>query len=107
MGFSIIWLSNHLTFERTWSRSLQKPTVLIKLDISVYFYYKWVDTSADRLLDPEGIIVPVVTVSALVWFITCRHIFFYWGLMSYLRYLCLFVFNGGQHILCFCFVFTK
>ena len=26
------------------------------------------------------------------------------GLMSYLRYLCLFVYSGVQHILCFCFV---
>ena len=31
--------------------------------------YHWVDTSAGGLFVPEGIIRPVVTVSALTWFI--------------------------------------
>ena len=29
------------------------------------------------------------------------------GIMSYLRYLCLFAHSGVQHILCFCFVFLR
>ena len=29
------------------------------------------------------------------------------GLMSYLRYLCLFVYSGVQHILCCVFVFLR
>jgi hypothetical protein len=33
------------------------------------YYYHWVDTSNVGLLVPEGIIRPVVSVSALTWFI--------------------------------------
>jgi len=29
------------------------------------------------------------------------------GLMSYLRYLCLFAYSGVQDILCFCFAFLR
>ena len=34
-----------------------------------YNYYHWIDTSAGGLLIPEGIIRPVVSASALAWFI--------------------------------------
>jgi hypothetical protein len=39
-----------------------------------FYYYHWVDTSAGELLVPDGIIRPVVSVSALAWFI--RHIYY-------------------------------
>jgi hypothetical protein len=39
-----------------------------------FYYYHWVDTSADGLLVPEGIIHPVVSASALTWFI--RYIYY-------------------------------
>jgi hypothetical protein len=45
--------------------------------ISTFYYYHWVDTSAGELLVPEGIIRPVVSASALTWFI--RYIY-YWNL---------------------------
>ena len=32
-----------------------------------FYYYHWVDASADGLLVPEGIIRPIVSVSALTW----------------------------------------
>ena len=35
-----------------------------------FYYYHWVDTSAGKLLVPEGIIRPVVSAAALTWFIT-------------------------------------
>ena len=35
-----------------------------------FYYYHWVDTSAGGQLVPEGIIRPVVSASALTWFIT-------------------------------------
>ena len=35
-----------------------------------FYYYHRVDTSAGGLLDPECIICPVVSASALSWFIT-------------------------------------
>ena len=34
----------------------------------------WVDTSAGRLLVPEGIILPVVSASVLTWFV--RYIYY-------------------------------
>jgi hypothetical protein len=34
-----------------------------------FYYYHWVDTSAGGLLVLEGIIRPVVSASALTWFI--------------------------------------
>jgi len=34
-----------------------------------FYYYHWVDTSADNLLITDGIILPVVSDSALTWFI--------------------------------------
>ena len=34
------------------------------------WYYHWVDTSAGGLLVPECIISPVVSASALIWFIS-------------------------------------
>ena len=34
-----------------------------------FYYYHWVDTSAGGLLVLEGIICPVVSASALTWFI--------------------------------------
>ena len=37
--------------------------------ISTFYYHHWVDTSAGGLFVPEGIIRPVVSVSALTWFI--------------------------------------
>ena len=37
--------------------------------ISTFYYHHWVDTSAGGLLVLEGIIPPVVSVSALTWFI--------------------------------------
>jgi hypothetical protein len=37
----------------------------------------WVDTSTGELLVPEGIICPVVSVSALTWFIRFSY---YWNL---------------------------
>jgi hypothetical protein len=43
----------------------------------MFYYYHWVDTSASGLLFPEGIIRPVVSVSALTWVI--RYIY-YWNL---------------------------
>jgi hypothetical protein len=45
--------------------------------ISTFYCYHWVDTSPGGLLVPEGIIRPVVSVSALTWFI--RYIY-YWNL---------------------------
>jgi hypothetical protein len=38
------------------------------------FYYHWVDIAASGQLVPEGIIGPVVSASALAWFI--RYIFY-------------------------------
>ena len=43
----------------------------------MFYYYHWVDISASGLLFPEGIIRPVVSVSALTWVI--RYIY-YWNL---------------------------
>ena len=43
----------------------------------MFYYYHWVDTSASGPLFPEGIIRPVVSVSALTWVI--RYIY-YWNL---------------------------
>jgi len=37
-----------------------------KIDIYVFYYYHWVNTSAGGLLVPEGIIRPVVGASAFV-----------------------------------------
>jgi hypothetical protein len=37
--------------------------------ISTFYYHHWVDASAGGLLIPEGIIRPVVSASALTWFI--------------------------------------
>ena len=34
-----------------------------------FYYYHWVDTSAGGLLVPEAITRPVVSASALTWFI--------------------------------------
>jgi hypothetical protein len=34
-----------------------------------FYYCHWLDTSAGGPFDPEGIIFPVVSVSALTWFI--------------------------------------
>jgi hypothetical protein len=42
-----------------------------------FYYYHWVHTTAGGLLVPEGIIRPVVSVSALTWFI--RYVY-YWKL---------------------------
>ena len=42
-----------------------------------FYYYHWVHTSAGGLLVPDGIIRPVVSASALTWFI--RYIY-YWNL---------------------------
>jgi hypothetical protein len=42
-----------------------------------FYYTRWVDITAGVLLVPEGIIHPVITVSALTWFI--RYIY-YWNL---------------------------
>jgi hypothetical protein len=42
-----------------------------------FYYYHWIDTSAGGLLVPEGIISPVVSVSALTWFIRYNY---YWNL---------------------------
>ena len=39
-------------------------------DIDMVYYYHWVDTSASRLLVPEDIIRPEVSVLTLTWFIT-------------------------------------
>jgi hypothetical protein len=39
-----------------------------------FYYYYWVDTPDDGLLVPEGIIRPVVSASALIWFI--RYIYY-------------------------------
>jgi hypothetical protein len=39
----------------------------------MFYYYNWVDTSADGELGPDGIIRPVVSASVLKWFI--RYIF--------------------------------
>ena len=46
-----------------------------KFDIVRFYYYQWVGTSGGRLLAPEGIIRPVVSVLALTWFI--RYIYYY------------------------------
>ena len=35
-----------------------------------FYYYQWVDTSAGGLLVLEGILRPVISASALTWFIT-------------------------------------
>ena len=40
-------------------------------------YYNWVDTSVGGLLVTDGIIRPVVSASALTWFIRC---IYYWHL---------------------------
>ena len=42
-----------------------------------FYYYHWVDTSVGELLVPEGNICPVVSASALTWFIRYIH---YWYL---------------------------
>jgi len=47
----------------------QKRVVGTKIDIYVFYYYLWVDTSAVGLLVPEGFIRPTITVSVLTWFI--------------------------------------
>ena len=46
-----------------------------------YNYYHWIDTSAGGLLIPEGIIRPVVSVSAL----TCLIIYIYYWNAQYLN----------------------
>jgi len=38
--------------------------------------FGWIDTSADRLLVPEGVIHPVVNVSVLTWVIRYIHIYY-------------------------------
>jgi hypothetical protein len=35
-----------------------------------FYYHSWVDTSSGGLLVPESIIRPIVSASALTWFIT-------------------------------------
>jgi len=42
-----------------------------------FYYYHWVDTSAGGLLVPEGIILPVVSVSSLTWFIRYLRFYYY------------------------------
>ena len=73
MGFSITWLSSHLTIDliEVIPETHRAHQIIY---LRLFFYYKWVDTSADRLLDPEYIIVPVVTVSAL--FLLKAHVLF-------------------------------
>ena len=36
---------------------------------SMFYDYHWVDTAAGELWVPKGIILPIVSVSALTWFI--------------------------------------
>jgi hypothetical protein len=60
----------------TWWRLSPKRVVRTEFDIHFYYYY-CVDTSADGLLDPEGIIHSVVNALELTWFI--RYIY-YWSL---------------------------
>jgi hypothetical protein len=43
--------------------------VCARLDVFVFIFYHWVNTSVGGLIVPEGIIRPVVGVSALTWFI--------------------------------------
>jgi hypothetical protein len=62
-----------LDFERTWWKLFHKRVVRTIWYVCLY-YYPWVDTSASELLVPDGIIRPVVSVSALAWFI--RHMYY-------------------------------
>jgi hypothetical protein len=71
------WLSNILALsvpDKGYSRNVPCALNLI----STFYYNRWADTSAGRLLVPaECIMWPVISVSALTWFI--RYIF-YWNL---------------------------
>jgi len=51
-----------------------RRVVRTKYDIFVFYYYHCVDISACGLLVPKGIISPVVSASALTWFI--RYIYY-------------------------------
>jgi uncharacterized membrane protein YwzB len=64
-------ISNGCSIEFLSRNALCAPNL-----ISTFYYYHWVDTSADGLLISEDIIRPVVSVSALTWFI----IICYWNL---------------------------
>jgi hypothetical protein len=66
--------------QHIWWSLLQKLAMRTKFDI-YFFNYHCVDTSAGGILVPEGIIHPVVGVSALTWFI--RYIY-YWN-VQFLR----------------------
>ena len=71
------WLSNMLALsvpDKGYSRNVSCALNLI----STFYYNRWADTSAGRLLVPaEGIMRQVVSVSALTWFISY---IFYWNL---------------------------
>jgi hypothetical protein len=63
-----------------WLRKPEYPertTDLSQVTYLRFYYYHWVDTFSGGLLVPEDIIRPVVSVSALTWFI--RYIQ-YWNL---------------------------
>ena len=67
---STYFIYYYFDYERTLWRLFQKRAVRHKFDIYVFIYYHhWADTSVGGLLVPECIIQPVVSVSALTWFI--------------------------------------
>jgi hypothetical protein len=66
-----MWYSN-ITFFRFWSYVVKVVQETRRDHQMLYFclyYYHWVDTSAGGLLVQDGIMLPVVSASALTWFI--------------------------------------
>ena len=56
-----------IDYEHVWWRYSRNVFACI-IRYLLFNYYHWVDTSHDGLLVPEGIIHPVVSVSAMEWF---------------------------------------
>jgi len=56
-------------FQVLWKKVSEKKLETAEILFLRFYYYHWVDTSAGGLLVPEGIIHPIVGVSALTWLI--------------------------------------